>query len=343
MRSRIILIVVLLAAIIAAAYFITAKKEVAVATAPTDEYGHAENSDEYATEGKKSETHEAEGQAHGEHEEEGGDKTEISEESANTMEIEILTAGPSAVHQTISLTGKITLNQNKTAQISARFPGIVRDVKKSIGSKVAAGETLALVESNDSLQVYAVKAPFAGTVLARDTNIGDVAEGKPIFTVADLNQLWGEFFVFSRDLDRIKPDQKIDIISLNSDSLSTEATIASLLPTAESSSQTVVARVLIDNSDNKWRAGMTVRGDVVLSEREVPLAVKSAAIQRQEGANVVYVKKGQSYEMRKVELGEADREWTEILGGIEAGEEYVATNSFVVKADIGKAAAEHAH
>ncbi len=88
---------------------------------------------------------------------------------------------------------------------------------------------------------------------------------------------------------------------------------------------------------------MTIRGDVILSEREVPLAVKTTALQRQDGGTVVYVQEGSGYEMRKVEIGQSDREWTEILSGIEAGETYVATNSFIVKADIAKSEAEHDH
>ena len=274
--------------------------------------------------------------------EEGGDKTRISAESAKAMKIETLQAGPATVHQSIGLTGKITLNQNKVAQIRARFPGIVRSVNKGIADTVKKGETLATVEGNESLQVYPVVSPLDGVVLGRNTNIGDVAESEPIFVVADLSQLWAEFFIFSRDVERIKPGQKIDIKSLT-DETSTEAVLANLLPTAESSSQTVVARVTIDNPDNKWRPGMTVRGDVVLSERDVPLAVKTTAIQRQEGGNVVYVQKGDAYEMRKVELGQSDREWTEILSGLRPGETYVSANSFIVKADIAKSEAEHEH
>ncbi len=275
-------------------------------------------------------------------EEEHGDKTEISPKSAEAMKIEVLQAGPATVHQTIGLTGKITLNQNKVAQVRARFPGIVRTVKKSIADEVKKGETLATVESNESLQVYAVLSPLGGIVLGRNTNIGDVADTEPMFVVADLSELWAEFFIFSRDVERIQPGQKIDIKSLT-DETSTEAVLATLLPTTESSSQTVVARVTIANPDNKWRAGMTVRGDVVLSERDVALAVKTSAIQRQEGGNVVYVQKSNEYEMRKVDLGQSDREWTEILSGLEAGEHYVATNSFIVKADIAKSEAEHEH
>lgn len=284
--------------------------------------------------------HEEKSSGHQEEGEEHGDKTQISKESVEAMKIAVLSAGAAKVHQTVSLTGKITLNQNRTAQVKARFAGIVRDVKKNIGDKVKKGETLALIESNESLQVYSVASPLEGIVIARNTNIGDVADAEPIFIVSDLKQLWAEFFVFSRDLDRIKPGQKVDVKSLT-DGTSTEATLDNLLPTAESSSQTVIARVVVDNADNQWRAGMTVRGDVVLSEKEVPLAVKTSAIQRQEGTTVVYVQKGDTFEMRKVELGETDREWTEILSGLNAGENYVATNSFIIKADIGKSAAEH--
>jgi cobalt-zinc-cadmium efflux system membrane fusion protein len=72
------------------------------------------------------------------------------------------------------------LNQNRTAQVKARFAGIVRDVKKNIGDKVKKGETLALIESNESLQVYSVAAPLDGIVIARNTNIGDVADADAI-------------------------------------------------------------------------------------------------------------------------------------------------------------------
>lgn len=276
------------------------------------------------------------------HAEKEDDRTIITKKSADAMKIEILQAEPATIHHTIGLTGKITLNQNKVAQVRARFPGIVRDVKASIADTVKKGQTLAIVESNESLQAYPVVSPLDGVILGRNTNIGDVAETDSMFVIADLSQLWAEFFIFSRDVEWIKPGQKIDIKSLT-DETSTEAILSSLLPTAESSSQTVVARVTIDNPDNTWRAGMTVRGDVVLSEREVPLAVKTTAIQHQEGGTVVYVQKGDTYEMRKVDTGQSDREWTEILSGLELGEAYVAANSFIVKADIAKSEAEHEH
>ncbi len=318
-------LIALWAAIATASGFITHQ---VMAAAP-------EQSEEHGEEGH--------GDEHGGEEEGHGDSAHIEDASAEAMNIGVLEAGPATVHQTISLTGKITLNQDKSAQILARFPGIIKSARKSVGEEVKKGEVLAMVESNTSLQTYSVTSPLNGVVIMRNASIGGSAGEEPIYVVADLSQLWAEFFVFSRDMDRIQTGQKVDVVSLSDNASSTEASITSLLPVAETSSQTVVARVTIDNPDNVWRAGMTVRGDVVLNEKDVPLAVKTSAIQRQEGGNVVYVKEGESYELRKVELGQADREWTEVLSGVQPGDTYVATNSFVVKADIGKAAAEHAH
>ena len=284
--------------------------------------------------------HEEGGHEEGGHEE--TDSTKIQTEAAANAGIEALKAGPASVHESLTLTGRITLNENTTTLVKARFPGIVREVHKGLGESVAKGDVLAKVESNDSLQVYSVVAPSGGIIIERHTSVGDVSDDEHMFVIADLTNVWAEFHVFPRDLSKVKRDQKLHIKSVDGN-FQTEATIASLLPVAEASSQTVIARVTIPNPDEQWRSGMTVRGEVILNEREVPVAVSTAAIQRSEGSAVVFVKEGETYTARKVELGMADDEWTEIRSGLTAGEEYVAKNSFTVKADIGKAGAEHSH
>jgi len=282
---------------------------------------------------------------HDEHGEEGGhaEESRISDNAAKNLNIKVLEAGSGMVQETVTVSGRVTLNQNTTAQVKARFPGIIRNVVKEPGEVVKAGDTLATVESNDSLQVYAVKSPVSGTIITRNANVGELASDAPLFVVADLGKLWAELFVFSRDGEKLKAGQKVRIQCLD-DPVSTESTIALVLPTAEASSQTVVARAVIENADNHWRSGMSIRADVVLTEKEVPLAVKTEAIQRMEGNNVVFIREeGGAYRAQPVELGASDATWTEIKSGLTAGQHYVAKNSFVVKADIGKAGAEHEH
>lgn len=303
-----------------------------------DSHGHEEKAEKPGhDEGK-----EEEGHAHGEGEEEHGDATELSIESAEAAGVKTKEAASVSIRETIGLTGRTTLNQNATAQVKARFPGIVREVRKGPGEIVSSGDVLAMVESNESLQVYPVKSPIKGVILSRSTNVGDVAGDAPMFTITDTSDIWAEFHVFPRDIDRIKIGQKVLITSFEGGHTG-EAPITTLLPIAEASSQTVVARVTLPNPEGLWRAGMTVRGDVVIAERQVPVAVKTQAIQRMEGKNVVFVQEGERYETRPVSIGASDSEWTEVLEGLKAGETYVSEKSFQIKADIGKAGAAHEH
>ncbi|MES2985237.1 MAG: efflux RND transporter periplasmic adaptor subunit [Pseudomonadota bacterium] len=281
------------------------------------------------------------GDAHG-HGTEEADSTDISDASAATMNIQTVTAGPAAIRQTIRVSGRMVLNQNRSAEVKARFAGIVRGVFKQVGDTVKRGDKLATVESNESLQVYAVPAPLDGVVLERTISVGDTASDAPIFRVADLSSLWAEFFIFAADMESVRQGQPIIIRALDGKT-STMSTLQTIQPTAEASSQTVLARAEVENATGAWRSGMTVQGDVVISEQPVALAVPTAAIQRVEGKDVVFVKTGTRYTATPVTLGRSDTQMTEITAGLSAGATVVSTNSFIVKADIGKAGAEHEH
>lgn len=356
MNKRNLILLTLLLAIAGGAYLALggdAKEPAAEnhAHADKDEHSHGDEHKDDHTEGgehghgDKDEHAHGDEHGHGHGGEEGGhaEESKISDNAVKHLNIEILQAGSAMVQETISVSGRVTLNQNTTAQVKARFPGVIRSVLKEPGEVVNVGDTLATVESNDSLQVYAVKSPVAGTIINRTANVGELAADAPLFVVADLSKLWAELFIFSKDGEKLKAGQKVRIQCLD-DPINTDTTIALVLPTAEASSQTVVARAVIENADNHWRSGMNIRADVVLSEKEAPLAVKTEAIQRMEGNTVVFVAEdGGTFKAQPVETGMSDATWTEIKSGLTAGQHYVAKNSFVVKADIGKAGAEHAH
>ena len=270
-------------------------------------------------------------------------RTSITEEAASAAGIKVDTVGPVAIEETIVLTGTVVLNQNKTAQVKARFPGVVRKVVKNVGESVKEGEILAIIESNASLTNYEVKAPFAGVILERSTNLGDVTGDTALFVVADLSAVWAEFHVFSKDLELVKAGQKIRVKNIQGDDKETESTVTIFTPVAELSSQSVLARVTLDNADGRWRPGMTVRGNVIVHIHDVPLAVKSAGLQRFRDFTVVFAKVSDTYEVRMLELGVNDDTWTEVKGGIKPGTKYVTENSFLVKADIEKSGASHDH
>lgn len=283
------------------------------------------------------------GHGHGGHDEHDEGKATIKPDAAKRAGVMTEPAGPKTINQTTILTGRVTLNRDKTYAVKARFPGVVKNVQVKWGQKVNEGQPLANIESNESLKTYNVFAPRSGVVLERNTNIGDVAGDDPLFVIADLSEVWAEFHIFPRDLPDIKEGQKIRVHTLENGKEAHTA-ISMMLPTADALSQTVIAIVPIPNKEGKWRPGMTVEGHVAVAERAAKLAVTEESIQRMEGKTVVFVKEGtKTYEMREVKLGKGDGKYIEVLKGLKAGEQYVSQGSFTIKADIGKAAAKHEH
>ncbi len=119
--------------------------------------------------------------------------------------------------------------------------------------------------------------------------------------------------------------------------------IANFLPGADQATGALLARAALPNRDGFWRPGMRVRGVVTIQSRQVPLAVRTEALQAFRDFTVVFAQVGNTYEVRMLELGTRGPEWTEVLGGIKPGQAYVTAGSYVIKADIEKAGASHDH
>lgn len=255
--------------------------------------------------------------------------------------VKVEVAGPAVIRDTVRLMGNVALDANRHAQVKARFPGIVRGVPVQQGQRVRRGQTLVVVEGNESMRSYAVTAPFDGVVLTRSTNVGDVAGDNTLIEMADLSKVWVELHAIGKDAANLAAGQPVRLRSATGDA-EQETVIDTLLPLA-TRGQSVVARVSIANPDGRWRPGMTVSADVAVAEREVPLAVKESGLQRFRDFTVVFAQIGETYEVRMLELGARDGEYVEVLGGLKPGTRYVAEQSFLIKADIEKSGASHDH
>ena len=80
---------------------------------------------------------------------------------------------------------------------------------------------------------------------------------------------------------------------------------------------------------------------------DASVVVPDQAIQTVGGASVVFVKEGDAFEARRVVLGKVGgvdpERVVEIVSGVAAGDVFVAKNSFLLKAELGKSEAGHDH
>ena len=268
-------------------------------------------------------------------------RTRIPAELAADAGIGTQIAGPVTLQQTLELNGRVQANPARMAQVRARFEGVVQRVQANLGQTVKKGEVLASVQSNESLQSYKVRAPIDGVILRRDVQVGSITGEAPLFLIADMSQVWVELDVFPRDLAKVQSGQAVSIRTLEGAQLSGQ--IGFISPLAMHASQSVQARVVLNNPQGLLRPGQFVSGAVTVAEHELALAVRESGIQRFRDFQVVYARIGDQYEVRMLELGRRNAEWVEVLGGLQPGTEYVSDNSYLIKADIDKSAASHDH
>ena len=195
----------------------------------------------------------------------------------------------------------------------------------------------------DGHAAYEIRAPLTGVVIEKHLTLGEaVAADADAFVVADLSSLWCDATLPAAELALVKAGQAVTVISREM-KLSTEAVITSISPVVGAKTRAATARIELPNAGGEWRPGLYASVEIAASAREVPLVVAGTALQRHEGQTVVFVEVPGGFEARPVQVGAADPRWTEVLAGLTAGERYVGKESFIVKAELGKAGATHEH
>ena len=269
-------------------------------------------------------------------------RTTIEPSVASAMGIAVEQALAATIHETISVQGSLEPAPDAVSEVRGRFPGIVLSLDKEVGDNVQAGERLASLQSNESLQTYVVTAPRSGTVVERSATVGSASGDEPLYVVADLSRLVADLKVFPRDLARVDVGQSVVVSSLDGVT-SYPGKIARILPMLDAASRSATARVFIDAVPANWRPGQFVEGVITVGEVEVLLAVRESGLQAFRDFTVVYARVDDTYEVRMLDLGRRDGEYVEVLGGLEPGTTYVTENSYLVKADIEKSGASHDH
>ncbi|QPJ64212.1 MAG: HlyD family efflux transporter periplasmic adaptor subunit [Candidatus Nitrohelix vancouverensis] len=194
-----------------------------------------------------------------------------------------------------------------------------------------------------TLTYYELRSTLGGTVIQKHLTTGEaVGQDDNIFVLADLSDVWANIAIPANDLKGVKLGQSVRIYNdvMGIEGLGRLTYLDSVI---DVNTRTVTGRVVVANPDRLWRPGTFIGVDLVLDERTAPVAVKRSAIQSLRDWSVVFVKYGDLFEGRPLELGVSDGVWVEVTGGLSAGESYAVENSFTIKAEIEKSGAVHQH
>ncbi|MET0322218.1 MAG: efflux RND transporter periplasmic adaptor subunit [Duganella sp.] len=195
-----------------------------------------------------------------------------------------------------------------------------------------------------------LRAPFDGVVMEKHLALGEaVKEDAIVFTLSDLSTVWAEVAVPPKDLSLMRVGETVTI-KATAFAAEAQGKIIYVGELLGEQTRTAKARVAVANPDRSWRPGLFVTVDVLSGHADaadaapaVNLAIAADAVQTLEDRPVVFVEVAGGFRPQPVTLGRSDGKLTEVLQGLQAGARYVAAGSFVLKAELGKDSAGHAH
>ena len=198
-----------------------------------------------------------------------------------------------------------------------------------------------------------ITAPQGGVVVSVQVEEGQTVNSNQatptIVNIADLSKVQLKMEIAEGDITKIKVGSKVEYSILSEPNRKFYARISSIDPglttlsngkykttsssgtTTSSSSSSAIyyyAKAIVDNQDGTLRIGMTTQNTIILDSVKDAIIVPSIAIKKEDGKSVVYVlKKGKdglnTAERREVQTGLIDSLKTQILSGVEEGEEVV--------------------
>jgi cobalt-zinc-cadmium efflux system membrane fusion protein len=195
-----------------------------------------------------------------------------------------------------------------------------------------------------SLRRQELRSPIAGRIAERRVDLGALVgrEGQEseLYVVVDLSELWVDLAVAPADLPAIREGQEITV-AIGASGERAPARIIFVSPLLDRETRTARVVASLANPDQTFRPGSFVTAEIPLSKDNAEVVAPKSALQTIKGSRVAFVRNEHGFEARKVVTGREDDRAVEIVSGLSAGESIAVTNTFTLKAELGKAEAEH--
>jgi HlyD family secretion protein len=223
----------------------------------------------------------------------------------------------------------------KALQLSKLGPR-AEQIARAKGTLLQAEGQAAYAKSQ--LDATVIRAPIDGTILDRSAEKGELITGqfasaaRPVFSLANLNDLQVELDIAQDDFARLGPKQKAELRVDAFPDLKYEGQIAEMSPEANRQKATVQVKVQILNPDEHLRPEMNSTVNFLADEAKpqttssgpIQVFVPSTAVREHEGKKVVFVAFDGKALQREVRV-KAQRSGGVLVEGLNGGEDVITT------------------
>ncbi|SDG10483.1 membrane fusion protein, cobalt-zinc-cadmium efflux system, partial [Sphingomonas carotinifaciens] len=205
----------------------------------------------------------------------------------------------------------------------------------SIALRLAQQQLSATGSGGGALNRIAVRSPIAGQVIARSATLGQtVAADAELFRVANLSKITVATSLVPSDAGRVKPGARVEVTAAGRRQ---EGRVTFVSPILDETTRLVPVIVTLDNGGSTWRVGETVNVSILVpATGDRTVAVPSAAVQMIEDKSFVFVRTPTGFRATPVTLGRTNGGQVVVTSGLTGSERIASTNSFTLKAELGK-------
>ncbi|MGI6226311.1 MAG: efflux RND transporter periplasmic adaptor subunit, partial [Peptococcales bacterium] len=201
---------------------------------------------------------------------------------------------------------------------------------------------LQLIQAKNSLEAQEIafnntiiKSPISGVVTAVTAEVGNLASAQtPIATIVDLDTVEIDCSINESQVNKIVVGDKVEIRIPATGGKIFEGKIKSVSPTMDPRTKAYPLTITLANKDMVIKDGMYAEVEIITDVRkDAVVAPAQAIIQRNGVTKVFVVLEDKAYE-KEVEIGLSNGKETEIIRGLEPGEEVIIRgNEDVVRGD----------
>jgi len=191
---------------------------------------------------------------------------------------------------------------------------------------------------NTNLPILDIKAPISGKIVERDITVGEYIEStRNLFRIIDISKLWVDADIYEKDISKIKLGQNVDIIVKTYPDKIYKGEIIYIGDVLNTDTKTLTIRTILNNPENILKPYMFSTVRIYYGDGKSRLTVSTSAVESSNDEKFVFiVEDANVFEKRNVICGIESDGLTEIIAGLEEGENVVIKGSFILRSELEK-------
>lgn len=214
-------------------------------------------------------------------------------------------------------------------------------IEARIAHQQAQSQVSAAGGGGGDLNRLGIAAPLSGQVISRSVTLGQtVAADAELYRIANLSNVSISLNLQPADAGRVKPG---NMVLVKAAGRQATARVSFVSPALDAQTRLVPVIAMLKNGTGQWRVGEPVTASVELTDNggDGAIRVPTTAVQTVENKPVVFVRTKTGFQIVPVTLGDNSGSSVIVRSGLKGTEQIATTNSFTLKAELGKSEATH--